>query len=135
MQELVGKKIKRIFIDADQQQFIKFEIDGGEEGDYIMYSAYGDCCSESYFSELIGVTSILGKEILFVEEMDLGAGEATRQGYDTLYAYRLKTEDTSCLVIFRNSSNGYYGGSCDLYTGELPPKVNFIEVKANFDAG
>lgn len=122
MKELINKKIKQVIVSGEYQDYITFVLDNDEN---ISYHAYGDCCSESYFSEIWNIKDMIGKEILEVEELQLMPGDApirkSRQEHDSIYGYRLKSKaddyyDTSnnMTVIFRNSSNGYYGGNIEL---------------------
>jgi hypothetical protein len=48
MKELIGKTIKGIFVNEDQH-FLKFATDAGE----VVYYAAGDCCSESWFADIL----------------------------------------------------------------------------------
>ena len=112
-QELVGKRIKKIFMNED---FLKFETDLGN----VVYSVEGDCCSQSVFYDFIGVKKLLtGNEVKVVEEIELKCEEQTdKKSYQesiAVYGYRIITLDpvlgeVSSVFSFRNYSNGYYGG-------------------------
>lgn len=115
MKELKYKTIKSITVYGDYQDQIKFETDDGD----IIYDAVGDCCSASYFSDIWNAQNIIGKKVVRVEELQLEDGDApyrpSREEYDSIYGFRLWNEDDGvCVIIFRNSSNGYYGGECEL---------------------
>jgi hypothetical protein len=113
MIELVGHKIIRVDI-AEGENAIRFSTNA----ESLIYQTYGDCCSETWFSEILGLDSLInhtvsGVEALTMPVYDDGNG---RQEYDQFYGYRIDTEVGSCTIAFRNSSNGYYGGSCELET-------------------
>ena len=57
---------------------------------------------------LIGfvVTEIIEGDTSVVNVLD-GLG---RQDYDTAYSIGLQTDAGACFIVYRNSSNGYYGG-------------------------
>ncbi len=112
MQELIGKIITGVYLSDDDTR-IAFTTETGEA---LTYATGGDCCSESWFSDIIAIHDLLGNQVLEVEEKEEQAAEGTRQGYDIIYGYTLKTVQGRCDVNFRNSSNGYYGGSC-YFTG------------------
>lgn len=123
MKELIGKKVKEIYVDSNLQTYLKFVTDQGD----LYYYADGDCCSESYFAEILGVSNLLQQTcaVLSVENIELGVAEGTRQDVDAIYGIKINFSDPndyygpSCaLVIFRNSSNGYYGGSCEYWDME-----------------
>lgn len=110
---LVGKTIKEIFINEDQSVLV-FVTDGGD----VILQAEGDCCSESWFADLLGVDCLLGQIVTAVEEVEMpdynvedGRG---RQEEDQAYGYRFTTARGYADLIFRNSSNGYYGGWLEL---------------------
>lgn len=74
----------------------------------------GDCCSESWWADAIGVKQLIGAEVTGAAEIDMPAIPAgdtrTRQESDEAYGFRVTTTRGVCDLIFRNSSNGYYGG-------------------------
>lgn len=116
MKELIGKTILSIKL-SDGGTRLDFELKEG----HIVYEAWGDCCSESWFEELNG--DFLDKKVISVEEKNLEKRKpkATRQEEDLLYGYTLVLEDEwgkrrRADIIYRNSSNGYYGGSCSCIT-------------------
>lgn len=138
MKELIGSTIKAIYVDTQNQECLSFETDKG----VFNYYVWGDCCSNSYFSDVVNVDFMLsGKKVLDVEEMQLQQGEFRPMKNDSdecisLYGYRLTIGDDEddilgCgIVMFRNASNGYYGGSCDLLKGELPPGL--VKITTNY---
>lgn len=107
MDALIDKEISRVFV-SDDQHSIYFDTDSGVVG----YSTEGDCCSESWFADITGVDAILGAVVLRAETlaMDDPSDERSRQEYDQAYGYQLTTARGRCVIVFRNSSNGYYGG-------------------------
>jgi hypothetical protein len=108
MNELIGTTILRLWVD-DEQHLLIFETDRGD----MAYETYGDCCSETWFADIIGVKDLIGQRILAVEaiEMDSVEDERTRQEQDEFYSVKLTTLRGYVDIIFRNSSNGYYGGN------------------------
>ena len=121
MEELVGKIIDKIFISKDEYT-IAFQVDDGE---VIAYSTVADCCSESWFADIIGLEAVKGydryrgsnldsRRVRQVIECDMhwynvedGRG---RQNFDQAYGYAIYTGYGVLKIAFRNSSNGYYGG-------------------------
>lgn len=127
MKELVGKTIKELYVNEDQS-LLKFVTDQGE----LIYETEGDCCSETWFADIIFNWKFFQTPVTDVTELDVPAwldrlitkDGRTRQEFDQAYGYNVKADSTntmyysgngtSCDIIFRNSSNGYYGGSCGL---------------------
>lgn len=126
MKELIGKKISGLRINEDQSILV-FDTDQGTVG----YETYGDCCSESWFADITGVSAMLGGTVQTVEEVSMDGYNVedgrTRQEYDEAYGYKLTTDKGYADIVFRNSSNGYYGGSIDPLRGEPPEGMTTIE--------
>ncbi len=119
MKELVGKVIQSIQVSNDQH-FLKFTTNEGD----LLYYAEGDCCSESWFADIVFDYKFDNKAVVTkVEGIDVpdfvtklaNTDQRTRQEYDQVYGYKItQSNGHSAEVIFRNSSNGYYGGWCEL---------------------
>lgn len=112
IQKLVGRSVKGIYM---SHEFLKFSTDRGD----LAFSVYGDCCSQSYFYDFIGVRRLLDNgPIVAAETLNLGDpdDEDSRAGEVVIaYGFRFVTEDptfgeVSSVMSFRNDSNGYYGG-------------------------
>lgn len=113
---LIGKTITGIRF--DQQNLV---IELGDE--YLHLSVDGDCCSSSYFYDFYGVEGIISKRIEDFTEIELDPTDLKAASYDgdviQVYGYKVTCEpnddyfSTSNVGVFsfRNSSNGYYGGS------------------------
>lgn len=117
MQEIMGKKILSLAV-SDDQNFLKFSTDTGD----IIYKAVGECCYETWFADIIGVHSLLGATIINIEEISMdnynvddGRG---RDDVDKAYGYKLTTNLGTSDIVFRNSSNGYYGGWIEIYSDD-----------------
>lgn len=118
IERLVGRTIKKIYMNEVN---LKFETDLGD----IVFQVYGDCCSSSYFHDFIGVEKLLqGTPVVSVKAIDLETSDSkvpvNRNDYDSVqcYGYEIVTEDpqfgeVTSVFSFRNSSNGYYGGSLE----------------------
>jgi hypothetical protein len=95
----------------------------------------GDCCSETWFADVLGVSHLLGKPVRKVEIMDLPVPEdtRTRQESDVAYGIRLTTDAGVCDIVYRNSSNGYYGGWASL-AKELPDIASWKVIADDWQA-
>lgn len=113
MKELIGKKILGLRISEDQTE-LAFDTDQGE----IAYQTYGDCCSETWFADITGVNALIGGTVSVAEEVDMDGYNVDdgrcRQDYDSAYGWKIATNKGYADIVFRNSSNGYYGGWIDL---------------------
>lgn len=112
MNELIDKTIHSIFI-SDDKQYLKFVTDDGD----IVYYAYGDCCSHSWFNDICGFHSLISAKVISVEEIP--SSVIHDHGSDLLqsYGYKFVTTGGFASIEFRNESNGWYGGSCNLHEG------------------
>lgn len=111
MDKLIGEIIQAVIVFSDYHDHIQFVTHAGP----IAYGAFGDCCSSSFFSDIFGVDKILNKKITEVKNIDLEPGEAPSRGAseddnEAIYGIRIFAGDDACTIIFRNHSNGYYGG-------------------------
>lgn len=114
LESLEGKTIKRVFIDDTDNHFICLEIKGERT---LILQAEGDCCSETWFHDIIGIDAILNQKILSIRQLDLPEviDGHTRQEYDKFYGIEIGTIKGICTIAFRNSSNGYYGGWIEIH--------------------
>lgn len=115
---LVGRTIKRIYMN---ESYLKFETDLG----VVAFAVYGDCCSSSYFHDFIGVKKLLaGHPVIEAKAITIEQSDSkvlvNRNDYEEVayYGYEIVTEDpkfgpVTSVFSFRNSSNGYYGGSLE----------------------
>ncbi len=129
---LAGRPVVRELRVGAGESYLVLVTDDGE----IQWDTDADCCSETWFADVVGVENLLGQPVLAATETqdtvryDELAGEEpdkpwesrdprnrTRQEYDQIYGVTLTTPAGECDIIYRNSSNGYYGGSIYNATG------------------
>jgi hypothetical protein len=155
---LVGKKLEAIYLrtgleprawdengevvysDATGKQLL-LKVDGG----YIGIYAASDCCDESFFHDIVGVMNCLGKEILdislkdlpnsYLEELNKEWNKDGNREYFEEHVYclgfQIKTTGGYLDVLFRNHSNGCYGGQlqvCEEVMTEEPNTKNFRRI-------
>ncbi len=131
MKELIGKIINKIFVSEKDQDYLRFETNEGN----LDYYAAGDCCSESYFSDVNRTKYLFGHLVEEVIEVDLMPEEVieieSRQDIDEIYGFRIKTNKGIGLVVMRNSSNGYYGGEV-VKIDKIPENERMFEITRDF---
>lgn len=118
---LVGKKVLAVYL-ADDKKAIKFDVEGA---DPIIARADGDCCSNSWIETVETPEHLLGT-VTAVEDVDMPdrGSPVNDDGYGDVIAYygcKIHTDRGSCLLDYRNESNGYYGGSL-----EWPGKASYF---------
>ena len=157
MKELVGKFVTGIYVSEDES-FMKFDIKSEQ---HIIYHAYVDCCSETWFADIIVNWRMTNKdrdnyplEVLNCEELDIpywlqqviAADGRGRQESEAVYGFKLTFKDHAwrpvqeydITIIFRNSSNGYYGGEVLLADEDNPwiikklEEVEWIKIDSNW---
>jgi len=121
-----------------------------------LFTVWGDCCSNSYFYDFIGVKDLLNKQIVSIEEVGLTPSDIIEDPEYSgckkdkkcsdedieVYGYQInyldpKFGDRTAVFSFRNYSNGYYGGwmdgeIIDKLPDNLPPLIieNVLETQA-----
>lgn len=131
LKAIAGKRIERLEV-GDQEGQLRFTV---KDGAPVVWQTEGDCCSETWFADIIGTENLVGHEVLKAEEIEVPAVEdnRTRQEEDQFYGVRLVTEKGPCEIIYRNSSNGYYGGS--IYLPDPPSSCDkWKEISADWSA-
>lgn len=125
MEQLIGKKITELRINEDQS-VLAFYTDQG----VIAYETRGDCCSETWFADITGVDALLGGTVQTADEVSMDGYNVedgrTRQDFDEAYGVKLTTDKGYSDIVFRNSSNGCYGGSIGLLRREMPDGMTAI---------
>lgn len=119
--KIIGKTIESYEMNAEKTSLILRTTDGA-----LHFYADGDCCSESWIEHI--TTPKLPAKILSIEQKDLPTPPPSgRQESDVAYSTIFKTDQGDFEVEYRNSSNGYYGGSLRLEKIEVKddtPKAN-----------
>lgn len=130
LKDLIGKKIESLFVN-DDQSILVFKTDKGDYG----YKTRGDCCSETWFADITGVKSLLGFTVISTEDIGISLPQDSRcrQEEDEFYGLKLITSEGITDIIYRNSSNGHYGGSCDQMT-RLPDISTFEKITSDWQA-
>ena len=127
--KLLGFRLVRMHVNEDQS--VLYMCDNFENNIFKIETD-ADCCSETWFADIIGVDYLLGHHITGVELLSF-SGEIedgrTRQEVDIQYGFRLKTLLGDCDFIYRNSSNGYYGGDIEGVTlvDKIPDNMEIIK--------
>jgi hypothetical protein len=113
LDSLDGKTVIGLDV-SDREESIRFRC---ADGSAVVWSTEGDCCSESWWADATGLDQLRGATVRGVRELELPDPEddgRTRQESDVVYGYAIDTDAGSATLAFRNSSNGYYGGSAGL---------------------
>lgn len=132
MKELLGKTITGLRV-RDGEDILVFDH---PDGTWTAYATHGDCCSETWFADIVGVNALINATVLEVQDVELedDADERTRQEYDRFYGVKLKTDRGYVDIVYRNSSNGYYGGDISLYRSDSLPVGNFTTIADDWSA-
>lgn len=114
---LLGRTVRQILMEPGEGR-MRFLC---EDGDRIDFVTGADCCSETWFADIVGVEALVGQTITLAEEVEVAEVDdnRTRQECDSFYGFRMFTAKGCCDFVYRNSSNGYYGGDCDLVVNDV----------------
>jgi len=108
--ELFGSTLEGVYFSEDGS-YMKIQTDK----DAYCFDTEGDCCSHTYYHEVFGVPEGNILEVEDVDMPDLKDGDEDKN--DELvqqYGINIKTTKGVITIVYRNSSNGYYGGSSSL---------------------
>ena len=121
MFELIDKTITNVYITEDRYR-LAFKT---TEDLYYLYGVDADCCSETWYAELNGYSSLQGAQVLEVDTSSFYSSDADPI-HDCLQSYGIKfrTNKGYVDIVYRNASNGYYGGNftSEGTVTELPKK-------------
>lgn len=129
---LLDRRLTGASIDADEQHWLVLHTDAGD----VVLEAEGDCCSESWFYEVTGLVDLFGHVITGGATTDMGdaTDEITRQEYDQIYGVTLEAAGAGRAdIVFRNSSNGYYGGWLNVLEA-IPADVRLVPITGDYVA-
>jgi len=120
---LLNKKVE-IYLNTHNDYTIIFRADNIN----YLFQLESECCSESWFSDIDNPEVLNGYSVTDIIMRNLDSYNIydgrTRQVYDMVYGYSLVTGMGYCDIIFRNSSNGYYGGSMEYVTTLSDEELN-----------
>lgn len=117
---LVGKTIETIAVNEDESA-LEFVTACGKR---VYWVTQGDCCSESWWADGFSLNALRGGTVRQVNEIEMPEpkDDRTRQEVDEAHGFELVTDKGKAQLVFRNSSNGYYGGwasEVDAASGEF----------------
>ena len=119
-EELIGKEVLSVYISHNNNSIVFFVKNArlADENYYIFNTNEGQC-NDVWFHSMNGIKNLLGKKINDVEDMEWKNVELTREEpEEEAISYRFNTDAGYFDLEMRNSSNGYYGGSCS-FGGKL----------------
>ena len=132
LRALVGRRVLGVFFLATADDALVFRTEAG----WYRANTESDCCSETWIADVLGVQQLLGAVVLGVRTLDVDGPESderSRQDVDVHYGIALATTQGECRIIYRNSSNGYYGGSmCDLVALAHPEELSLREIRDDY---
>lgn len=100
---LTGKIILAIYLSEDKKA-IKFETSDGE----IIAKTDGDCCSNTWIENIenpeAAIGFVINAENIIIDKI------RDDEGLIQFYGFKIETEKGTCVIDYRNESNGYYGG-------------------------
>lgn len=113
LKDLVGRTIITLelgsYYDDDPGSYLRFT---DKDGYQFIYHADGNSCSSSYINDILNVKDFLNNPILNILDRDLEDRNKILGDYDhhTFYGVTIQTLWTPLEIVYRNESNGYYGG-------------------------
>lgn len=119
---LIGKTIMKVEV-TDVDDSIRFTC---SDGSVITAYCYGDCCSSTWIENVENPEVLIGSPVLTAEDVGSMKEDEEVHGFEYIafYGFQISTLKGRCDIDYRNSSNGYYGGS-----------LNFEQVDDGFVSG
>lgn len=116
LQELIGLKVEKISIGTNDE-YMKLDTDKGLIG----FETYGDCCSFTWFAEIINTKALIGNIVIEARELQHSElpqrlqklnqiDDGNSRDSDIAHGIEITTIAGKTQIIYRNSSNGYYDG-------------------------
>lgn len=108
MNVLVGKTITGIKLAADKEAILFETTEGG-----IKAWCDADCCSHTWVEHIelpaLGFPAL----VISADDLDMNKPPLENDEYECLqyYGFKIVTDKGEIVIDYRNSSNGYYGGS------------------------
>lgn len=109
LENIVGKRISGFTI-TDDKTTLTFNDDAGTS---YVYDAEAECCSHSWIENVEDPEYLIGNLVMKVEEKEIKDYEENGD-FIQIIGYDIYTDKGICKIDFRNSSNGYYGGSLQI---------------------
>ena len=126
MKELISKVVNKVFI-SQYDEILVFETDSG----IFQYRTSAECCSSTWFDSLTGFDSLIGAKILSVTKIEMEEISSER---DKHYGIKILTEKGHVDIVFRNSSNGFYGGSIVFVDDNLYNYSDYKQITDDWEA-
>ncbi len=106
---LLGKTISEVY-QTDDQHGLKFILSDGTE---VIAKTDADCCSHTWIENVENPEALIGSPVTLVENLNLRPNQQDGEYGDLIqfYGCKINTSKGTCVIDFRNESNGYYGGS------------------------
>jgi hypothetical protein len=133
---MIGKTTHAIFISSDETS-LGFSF---TDGSCARWDTYGDCCSETWFADIVGVEALIQRPIVKIETIDMSAigygvdDGRSRQDSDSAYGMKITSDRGICDIVYRNSSNGYYGGEMSAKLCDAKEFSGWTAVSSDFGA-
>lgn len=114
---LQGRKVVGLFM-RHGEEALTFLVEGDDGIEPVTWVTDADCCSSTFFTDIVRTHELIGHTVQSVVAEELGdkveGDTRSRDEYDSCAVFHIVTETGMCDIHWRNSSNGYYGGSVGL---------------------
>ena len=129
--KLLGRTVTGIRV-SEGEDYLVFDTDAGE----VVIGTDADCCSETWFSDVMNPEFIIGGIVLAANDIDMSKRPddgRSRQEKDDFYGVEIVTDKGIGRIEYRNSSNGYYGGSARL-VDSAPESAKWVSITSDWSA-
>lgn len=128
---LVGREIIWLEVERNDQSALRFRC---ADGTVVTWVAQGDCCSDTWFADITNLRALgpfalsTDNPVVSVVDIDLPGRDddgRCRQDVDAYYGVDITTRAGVVSIVYRNSSNGYYGGWFEEFEGDGSDKPEY----------
>jgi len=102
---LIGKHVVEVHVNPEHDE-MRFTLD---DGNVFLVGCDGDCCSHSWFESVNDADDLHDASVAYIVEKDI-VWPGCDGDEEKVYGYTIATSKGFVDLVFRNSSNGYYGG-------------------------
>ncbi len=113
LKKILGRKLEKVVLSGNKDNIELYFQDGGPN---FYFWVEADCCSSSWIEHLELPGNIEGAVLLSVADSDnitQNHESSEPESWESICVYNtsFKTDKGEIVLEYRNSSNGYYGGS------------------------
>lgn len=123
-EKLMGKKVSKVRWNK-KDGIVAFHCNDTKE--IFMFQTYGGCCSTTWLEQIVVNSQFNNAVVTEVQETSQNVPDLDHECLTVYVVTLINADGDKAKILFKNSSNGYYGGGLSDYYSETPPAMKTIE--------